>query len=109
VSEVGGRYYEIPQLRYEDVLRDIKEGKVEGVKLQFCDHLGQPTGEETGLPRAFDGINFVWLYKGTVFRGSLGVKVFGVNSPYKFFEILRLHYGPITVGDEEMLGLERAG
>ena len=101
-------YWEIPQLGFERILRDLREGKLP-VKLEFADFHGRVVKEGDGRPRVFDGENYLWLYEGTVYRGALGVKVFGRNREEKFFEILRKHYGPITPIYEEEVGVIHVG
>jgi len=102
------RYWEIPQLSFEKVLKDLKEGKLP-VTLEFADSHGRVAGENKGYPRVFDGKNYLWLYEGVVYKGSLGVKVYGGNDEEKFFEILREQYGSITPVYEEELGILHVG
>ena len=103
------RYWEIPQLKYDKVIEDLKSGKIPEVKLEFCDAEGNVVDEWEGRPRVFDGGNYVWLYRGIVFEDCLGVKVFGPNEPWRFFEILKRHYGIITPVYEEDLGILHIG
>ena len=98
------RYYEIPELTFEKVIKDIKSGKIKGVKLEY-----PMTIFGKRVPRVYDGENYVWLLKETK-TGGLGLKVFAGNHVEKFYKILKETYGNhLTLIYEEDLGFMHAG
>jgi len=95
-------YWEILELTLEQFIRDLKKGKIEGVKLEYADHDGNVVSEEEGRPRIYDGKNYAWLYKG---RKGMGIKRYYPNEISSIREKIEEEYGELTWVHETELGI----
>ena len=107
-------YYWIPQIEREQLISDLKAGRIQGLRLVYRDFHGNVVDENEGYPTIVEESTgaVAWIKHPPYSRG-VGIKFYGLNVCSErinaVFERLRAYYRHVTPISEDQLGILHVG